>query len=62
LPLLERARVEVYLPDLPSEVYQNLLEALDQEFTFAFGGCTINRGLNGSYLSRAGIKLQTELI
>ena len=56
MPLLERARVEVYLPDLPSESYQNLLTALDQEFTYTFGGCTINRGLDGSYLSRAGVK------
>ena len=56
MPLLERARVEVYLPDLPSEAYQNLLAALDAEFTYTFGGCTINRGLDGSYLSRAGIK------
>ncbi len=56
MPLLERARVEVYLPDLPSQEYRNLLEALDQEFTYGFGGCTIVRGLDGSYLSRAGIK------
>jgi hypothetical protein len=48
--------VEVYLPDLPSEEYRNLLEALDREFTYTFGGCTINRGLDGSYLSRASVK------
>jgi hypothetical protein len=56
LPLLERARVELYLPDLPTAAYQNLLGAFDQEFTYAFGGCTIIRGLSGSYLSRAGVK------
>jgi transposase len=28
LPLSEKARVEVYLPDLPKQMYQNLLEAL----------------------------------
>jgi hypothetical protein len=56
LPLLERARVELYLPDLPTATYQNLLEAFDQEFTYAVGGCTIIRGLSGSYLSRAGVK------
>jgi hypothetical protein len=44
------------LPDLPIATYQNLLEAFDQEFTYAFGGCTIARGLSGSYLSRAGLK------
>lgn len=56
MPLLERARVEIYIPDLPSAAYRNLLEAFDQEFTYAFGGCTIIRGLDGSYLSRAGVK------
>jgi hypothetical protein len=54
LPLLERARVEVYLPDLPSSEYQNLLRSFEEEFTFAFGGCSIVRGLQGSYLSMAG--------
>jgi len=48
--------VEAYVPDLPLEAYDNLLEALDREFTYAFGGCTISRGLEGSYLSRLGVK------
>lgn len=56
MPLLERARVEVYIPDLPTAAYRSLLEAYDREFTYAFGGCTIVRGLDGSYLSRAGVK------
>jgi hypothetical protein len=56
LPLLERARVEVYVPDLPSAQYHNLLLSFQEEFTYVFGGCTIVRGLDGSYLSRAGMK------
>ena len=56
MPLSERARVEVYLPDLPRAVYQDLLAALTQEFTYTFGGCTINAGLDGSYLSSAGLQ------
>lgn len=55
MPLLERARVEVYLPDLPTESYRNLLKAFNDEFTYTFGGCTIIRGLDGSYLSKAGL-------
>lgn len=55
MPLLERARVEVYVPDLPAPHYHNLLLSFDEEFTYAFGGCTIVRGLDGSYLSRAGV-------
>jgi 23S rRNA A2030 N6-methylase RlmJ len=58
LPLSEKARVEVYLPDLPKQAYQNLLEALEQEFTYTFGGATIIHGLDGSYLSQAGLPIR----
>jgi hypothetical protein len=54
LPLLERVRVEVYLPDPQLPEYENLLRLLAQEFTYAFGGCSIVRGLEGSYLSILG--------
>jgi hypothetical protein len=57
LPLLERVRVEVYLPDLPSSQYQNLLRSLEEEFTYAFGGSSILRGLEGSYLSQLGERI-----
>ena len=55
MPLLERVRVEVYTPDLPAAAYRHLLLAFEEEFTYAFGGCTIVRGLDGHYLSRAGV-------
>ena len=58
MPLSERARVEVYLPDLPSPAYQELLERLEREFTYAFGGCTLIRSLSGSYLSHLGLPVQ----
>jgi hypothetical protein len=57
LPLLERARVEVYVPDLPAPHYRNLLLSFEEEFTYAFGGCTIVRELDGSYLSYGGVKM-----
>ena len=57
MPLLERVRVEVYLPDLPSSEYQNLLRSFEEEFTYAFGGSPIVRGLEGSYLSEAGERI-----
>jgi len=56
LPLVERVRVEVYIPDLPADAYRNLLSAFEEEFTYAFGGCTVVRGLEGSYLSQSGTK------
>ncbi len=61
MPLLERARVEVYVPDLPAPHYRNLLLSFEEEFTYAFGGCTIVRGLDGSYLSRAGAKTPDQI-
>ena len=61
MPLSERARIEVYLPDLPRLSYQDLLDALTSEFTYAFGGCTIIRGLDGSYLSEAELPVQDRI-
>jgi hypothetical protein len=58
LPLSERARVEVYLPDLPSAAYQDLLDVLELEFTYTFGGCTLIRGLSGSYQSQLGLPIE----
>ena len=54
LPLSEKARIEVYLPDLPRAAYRDLLGVLEQEFTDTFGGCTTLRGLEGNDLSRIG--------
>ena len=54
MPLLERTRVEVYLPDLPSRQYQNLLHSFAEEFTYSFGGASIVRGLEGRYLASSG--------
>ena len=61
MPLSERARIEVYLPDLPRVDYQDLLEALAKEFTYAFGGCTIIHGLDGSYLSQTEVPIQDRI-
>jgi hypothetical protein len=61
LPLLERTRVEVYLPDLPSSEYQNLLQSLEEELTYAFGGSSILRGLRGSYLSISGERMPDQV-
>jgi hypothetical protein len=58
LPLSEKVRVEVYIPDLPVQAYQDLLETLEQEFTHTFGGVTVIRGLRGSYLSRLGLTMR----
>lgn len=54
MPLSEKARIEVYLPDVRRQEYQELLGAMEQEFTYTFGGCTTVRALEGNYLSRLG--------
>jgi hypothetical protein len=61
LPLSEKARVEVYLPELPRPAYQDLLAALEREFTYTFGGCTTIRGVEGHYLSRDGFPIRDRI-
>jgi hypothetical protein len=61
LPLSEKARIEIYLPDLPRSAYQDSLSELEQESTYTFGGCTSIRGLSGSYLSDAGFQIQDRI-
>ena len=57
MPLSEKTRIEVYLPDLPAPAYRRLLDTFEQEFTYTFGGCTIIHGLSGSYLSLLGFSI-----
>ena len=61
MPLSEKARIEVYLPDVPRQAYQDLLAALEQEFTYAFGGCTTVRALEGNYLSGLGFPMRDRI-
>jgi PII-like signaling protein len=49
LPLSEKVRIEVYVPDRNEPHYQNLLDAFADEFTEAFGGATVQRGFEGRY-------------
>jgi hypothetical protein len=54
LPLSAKARIEVYLPDHLSLASQELLIVFNEEFTHTFGGATLWRGLDGSYLAQNG--------
>ena len=53
--LLKRARIEAYLPDKDVRIYQRLREAIENEFLFTFGGCTVIKNIKGLYL-RSGTK------
>ena len=61
MPLSENVRIEVFLPDLQTPSYRNLLETLEREFTYTFGGCTIIPGLDGTYLSQAGLSMHDKV-
>lgn len=54
MPLSEKARIEIYLPDVFRPSYAHLLNALECELTYTSGGCTILRGVSGSYPSGQG--------
>lgn len=51
MPLSEKLRIEVFLPDNPNPSYKALLLALQEEFTESFGGCTVISNLEGQYRS-----------
>jgi PII-like signaling protein len=61
LPLSSRARIEIYLPDVPKKIYRNALKAFEREFLETFGGCTVIKGIKGLYLSADG-KTDTDKI
>jgi hypothetical protein len=53
LPLLEKVRIELFIPDLPDPIYGRLLEELGDELSYAFGGCTVAH-TQGKYHSTSG--------
>lgn len=57
MPLSEKVRIEIYVPDRREKSYQNLLDAVADEFTEAFGGATVIRGFEGRYESDVGEKI-----
>lgn len=61
MPLFERARIEIYLPEMPSAAYHDLLDVLAREFTYTFGGCTIVSGMVGSFLSVTGLPVEDRI-
>lgn len=54
MPLLKRARIEIYLPELGDNVYARLHRAFEQEFLHTFGGCTVIKNNKGLYMGADG--------
>jgi hypothetical protein len=59
--LLKRTRIDVYVPEKKNEVYERLRKAIEKEFVFTFGGCTVIEGVRGLYL-RSGEKPEGDRI
>ncbi len=54
MPLLKRARIEVYLPDKPKPAYRRLQKAFENEFLQTFGGATVIKDIKGLYSAEDG--------
>jgi hypothetical protein len=54
LPLSEKVRIEIFIPDLPDPAYNSILEELGNELTYAFGGCSVVAA-SGKYRSSDGL-------
>lgn len=54
MPLLERARIEIYLPERGNNAYARLQRAFESEFLQTFGGCTVIKNIKGLYIGADG--------
>lgn len=58
--LFEKVRIEVFIPDLPDPSYHRLLDQLETEFSYAFGGYTVVSA-SGSFRSASGLILPDKI-
>ena len=54
MPLLKKARIEVYLPRANDAAYRKLRAAFEKEFLQTFNGYTLITELKGSYVNESG--------
>jgi hypothetical protein len=60
LPLSEKVRIQIFIPDPPDIAYRDLLGELATELSYAFGGCTKLTAL-GKYSSFDGLILSDKI-
>jgi len=60
LPLSEKVRIEIFIPDLPDPIYDRILEEFSDELSYAFGGCSITSS-SGKYRSTSGVILPDKI-
>ena len=53
MPLSEKVRIEIFIPDLPDPIYGRILEELGNELAYAYGGSTVIRA-EGKYRTSDG--------
>ena len=56
MPLSEKIRIEIFIPDLPDPIYDRILDEFGDELSYAFGGCTI-ASTSGKYRADSGVIL-----
>jgi hypothetical protein len=60
LPLSEKVRIEIFIPDLPDPIHDRILEEFSDELSYAFGGCTIISS-SGKFRSASGVILPDKI-
>ena len=60
MPLSEKVRIEIFIPDPPDVAYRDLLEELGVELSYASGGCT-EVPASGKYRSLDGSLFSVEV-
>jgi hypothetical protein len=60
LPLSEKIRIEIFVPDLPNPIYSRILEEFGDELSYAFGGCTVTPS-SGKFSSASGLILPDKI-
>lgn len=60
MPLSEKVRIEIFIPDLPDSIYDRILEEFGDELSYACGGCTVMSGA-GKYRSASGLILPDKI-
>ena len=56
MPLSQKVRIEIFIPDLPDPIYSNILEEFGIELAHAYGGSTVV-STSGKYRSTDGMIL-----
>jgi hypothetical protein len=59
--LVQRARIEAYIPVSPDPAYRDALDWLILEFSYSFGGCTVIEYVAGYYLDSQGEVIQDRI-